>query len=113
MSNLAPHQHLSLFLLRNGSVADEVEGRRSSPALGCCVRLESKFQKSHKRGQKDAEVQQKGAELTTRGELLSMGMSEMPFTSKLANDNRAGLAAWKNSAQQSLAHGSKDELQPL
>lgn len=58
-------------------------------------------------------MQQKGTELTNKGELLSMSMSEMPFTSKLANDNRAGLAAWKNSDQQSLAHSSKDELQPL
>lgn len=82
------------------------------PLAGVCVCLKSKFQKSHKRGQKDTEVQQKGTELTNRAELLSMGMSEMPFISKLAKGNCASLAAWKNSAQQSLARGSKDELQP-
>lgn len=42
-----------------------------------------------------------------------MSKSDMSFTSKLPNDNCAGLAAWKNSAQQSLAYSSKDELQPL
>lgn len=93
MSNLAPHQHLSLFPLKDGSVADEVEGRRSSLPLGWRMCLTAKFQKSHKRGQKDREEQQKGAELGNTGELLSAGMSEMPVNSKLACGACLGLTA--------------------
>lgn len=110
MSNLAPHQHLSLFLLKNGSVADEVEGQRSSLPLGWCARLKAKFQKSHKTGQKDTEEQQNGAELGNRGELLSVGMSEMPFNSKLACGAHASLAAREISTHRTLARCSKVEL---
>lgn len=78
MSNLAPHQHLSLFPLKNESVTDEVEGRTSSLAPGWCVLCKSKFQKSTKEDKKGAEEQQKGGQLGKRGELLSAGMSEMP-----------------------------------
>lgn len=89
-----------------------MEGQRSSLPLGWCVHLKAKFQKSHKRGQKDTEEQQKGAELTNRGELLSVGMSEMPFNSKLACGACTGLAAWVISIHWSPACCSEAKLWP-
>lgn len=80
--------------------------------LDWCACLKAKFQKSHKRGQKDAEEQQKGAELAKRGELLSAGMPEMPFNSKLACGACAGLAAQEIPIRRSPAGGSKAELRP-
>lgn len=81
MSKLTPHQHLLLFPVKNESVTDKVEGQRTLLALGWCVLLKAKFQKSHKRVQKDTVEQQKGAELGNKGELLSVGLSKMSFDS--------------------------------